>query len=466
MERINNIHFIGVGGIGMSGIAEVMLNQGYRVTGSDISGGANSSRLIDMGANISIGHRKENLGEVDVVVVSSAIDNDNPEIIEAKKRGIPVIPRAEMLSELMRKKYGIAVSGTHGKTTTTSMIASMLDYAEVNPTYVIGGRLLQNDKNANLGDGKYFVVEADESDGSFLLFHPVIAVVTNIDNDHLGVYKNDMNNLVEAFGKFVADIPFYGVAIMCIEDEHISGMLEDVHRRVLTYGLCDKAMVYAENICQNQNGTSMRVISDKYSLDREVQIRLHGKHNALNALACICVGLELKIETEVIFNALERFEGISRRFNVYKVGLSGGRNVTAVDDYGHHPTEINSVLDSLSGIYPGKRIVFVFEPHRYSRVKGLFDAFVESLLKADYQIVLPVYAASESELQGASSADICTALRGMGAKNAHTISRTAAVTDVLDDIVEDDDIVLFMGAGSIGGIAQDFIRLGNRQAES
>lgn len=449
----------------MSGIAEVMLNQGYKVTGSDVSDGINSRRLSDMGANIFIGHKKENLGEVDVVVTSSAIGNDNPEIIEAKKRSIPVIPRAEMLSELMRKKYGIAVSGTHGKTTTTSMIASMLDYAGVNPTYVIGGRLLQNDKNANLGEGKYFVAEADESDGSFLLFHPVIAVVTNIDNDHLDVYKNDMSNLVEAFEKFSSDIPFYGVAIMCSDDEYISDMLPDIHRRVLTYGLNDKAVVYGDNVQQTQDGIKMRVVSDKYAVDREIQIKLHGKHNALNALACICVGLELNIKSEIIFNALEKFEGISRRFNVYKMALSRERGIIVVDDYGHHPTEINSVLDALSGIFPDRRVVFVFEPHRYSRVRALFDAFVESLLKADYQLVLPVYAAGESELQGVSSADICTALRDMGAENAHSVSSMGAVTTVLDNVVKDDDVVLFMGAGSIGGVAQDFIRLGTSQVE-
>lgn len=444
----------------MSGIAEVMLNQGYSVTGSDMTDNVNTKRLSRMGGDISIGHSKHNLRQADVVVTSGAIDDDNPELVEARSRGIPVIPRAEMLSELMRKKYGIAVSGTHGKTTTTSMIVSMLDYAGVNPTYVIGGRLLSNDKNASLGDGEYFIVEADESDGSFLMFHPVLAVVTNIDNDHLGVYKESMANLVGAFEKFVSDIPFYGASIMCIDDEHIASLIPRLHRKVVTYGMGSDAMVGGKEVQQYPDGVGMLVVSEKYSINRKLKLRLHGRHNALNSLASICVGIELGIDTDKIFSALEKFEGIDRRFNVFSVELSAHRDVSVVDDYGHHPTEINSVLETIAEVFPHRRIIFVFEPHRYSRVKVLFDAFVESLLKTDYQLVLPVYAAGEPELDGFMSADICASLRSMGAGDAHTVSSHSAAIEVLDRIVQDGDVVLFMGAGSIGSLVKKFLALG------
>jgi len=464
VERIQNIHFVGIGGIGMSGIAEVMLNQGYSISGSDVAENANTVRLSTMGGTIHIGHNDSNISNADVVVISSAISDDNPEIIGARDRGIPVIPRAEMLSELMRKKYSIAVSGTHGKTTTTSMIASMLDCSGVNPTYVIGGRLLSNDKNASLGSGEYFVVEADESDGSFLMFHPVVAVVTNIDNDHLGVYKGDMVNLIEAFEKFVSDIPFYGVAIACIDDEHVAAIVEKIHRRVITYGFSSDAAVHGQEVQQSSSGLRMRVVSERFSVNRELKMRLHGNHNALNALASICVGFELGINEDKIFSALEEFEGISRRFNVYSIMLTNKRNVTVVDDYGHHPTEINNVLGTISDVFPGRRVIFVFEPHRYSRVKALFDAFVESLLRADYQLVLPVYAASEKELQGFSSSDICASLRSMGAEDAHSVSSHHSAIEVLDRVVEDSDVVLFMGAGGIGGLVDYFVSSGKMAA--
>ena len=460
MERINNIHFIGIGGIGMSGIAEVMLNQGYTVSGSDVQENASTKRLAGMGARVDIGHRRENLGDVDVVVTSSAIGADNPEIVEAGKRGVPVIPRAEMLSEMMRKKRGIAVSGTHGKTTTTSMIANMLEYAGENPTYVIGGRLISNDRNARLGGGDYFVAEADESDGSFLLFHPVIAVITNIDNDHLGSYKSDMQNLVESFSMFASDLPFYGAAIVCMDDESVASIVPHIHRRIISYGVESDSIVRGANITHSIAGVGMDVRSEKYNLDRRLEMRLHGKHNALNALASICVGLELGLDEEVIFRSLEQFKGISRRFNVYSLETTDKKTLSVIDDYGHHPTEIDSVLQTVSRVFPGRRIVFVFEPHRYSRVRDLFDGFVESLAKADYILVLPVYAASESEIGSASSSAICAAVRSMGAEDVHAVSDHEAAIGVLSKITENHDVVLFMGAGSIGDLVRKFLDTG------
>lgn len=457
MKRIKNIHFIGIGGIGMCGIAEVMLNQGYHVTGSDVTQGENIVRLTGLGARVDIGHSADNIGDADVVVISSAIDQENPELIQAHRLGIPVVPRAEMLSELMRKKNGIAISGTHGKTTTTSMIASMLDHAGMSPTYVIGGRLLKNDKNASLGDSDYFIAEADESDGSFLLFHPIISVVTNIDNDHLSVYHDSMDELVAAFKKFISDIPFYGCAVLCIEDKHIVDLLPEIHRRVITYGFGPEATVYCSEMKQTENGVEMHVVSDAYDVDAVINISQFGRHNVLNALACICIGLELDVEFENIGSSLSSFAGISRRFNTTEVQMSGKRQVTVIDDYGHHPTEMMNVVDTAKSVYAGRRILFVFEPHRYSRVKSLFDGFVEALFKADYQLLLPVYAASETETHGVSSLAICDSLRSLGATDAHTVTDKENLFSILDRIVKDQDVVLFMGAGSIGRVARDFI---------
>lgn len=457
MKRIRRIHFVGIGGIGMCGIAEVMINQGYSVSGSDVSDSENVQRLSSLGATIHIGHKAENMAGADVLVTSSAINPANPEIAKALEDGIPVVPRAEMLSELMRMKYGIAVSGTHGKTTTTSMIASMLDTAELSPTYVIGGRLLHNDMNASLGSSEYFVAEADESDGSFLLFHPVISVVTNIDNDHLAVYRDDMNNLIEAFKQFISDIPFYGCAVLCLDDEHINRLLPDIHRRVVTYGFDENAAIRCLSMKQSQSGVEMHVVSEQYDIDETIAIKLYGKHNALNALASIAVGKELGLDVAQIKDALKNFEGISRRFNVYPATLSDSRNISVVDDYGHHPTEVRSVLETAKEVFEGRRILFVFEPHRYSRVKSLFDGFVESMLKADYQLLLPIYAASETDTLDVSSAALCDSLRSMGARNAHSVADTQALFEVLDRVVVDGDVVLFMGAGSIGRLVKQYM---------
>ena len=457
MKRIRNIHFIGIGGIGMCGIAEVMLNQGYQVSGSDVASGDNVARLIELGAKVTIGHAADNIGNADVVVISSAIDKENPELLRAHEMGIPVVPRAEMLSELMRKKNGIAVSGTHGKTTTTSMIASMLDHAGMSPTYVIGGRLLKNDLNASLGESEYFIAEADESDGSFLLFHPTISIVTNIDNDHLSVYHGSMDELVAAFRQFISDIPFYGCAILCADDKYITELLPEIHRRVLTYGFDSSATVYCREMKQTESGVNMQVVSKLYGIDSAVTISQYGRHNVLNALACICVGLELNIDFQLIGSSLASFAGISRRFNTTSMKMSGGRKITVIDDYGHHPTEMANVIETIRSVFPGRRLVFVFEPHRYSRVRDLFDGFVETLFKADYQLVLPVYAASETETHGMSSSVICDSLRSLGAKDAHTVSDSEALFSVLEHVVEDGDVVLFMGAGNVGRIVRQFI---------
>lgn len=457
MNRINKIHFVGIGGIGMCGIAEVMLNQGYEVSGSDIVTNYNIQRLQNLGAHIHIGHSADNIKDADVLVMSSAISQDNPEIVKAISSDIPVVPRAEMLSELMRIKYGIAVSGTHGKTTTTSMIASMLDQANLSPTYVIGGRLLHNDMNANLGSSEYFVAEADESDGSFLLFHSVISVVTNIDNDHLDYYLGDINQLLDAFKKFIANIPFYGCAIICADDKYTASLLPDIHRRVITYGFHDQSMLQCISTTLSGNGISMHVKSDQFNVDDIVNIRLFGRHNVLNALACICVGMEIGLTMEQIKVALGKFSGIARRFNVYPVTLSDNRSVSIIDDYGHHPTEIRSILKTISEIFEKRRVLFVFEPHRYSRVKSLFDDFVESMLAVDYLFVLPIYAANESDTLGMSSSFLCDSLRSMGMRNAHSIADTDALFDVLNRVAENEDVILFMGAGSVGKLVKQYM---------
>ncbi len=457
MKRIKNIHFVGIGGIGMCGIAEVMLNQGYTVTGSDVAESDNVLRLRELGADISIGHAAENNKQADVLVTSSAVDPQNPEVVAAHESMTPVVPRAEMLSELMRTKYGIAIAGTHGKTTTTSMVASMLDSAEMNPTYVIGGRLLHNDKNASLGTSEYFVAEADESDGSFLLFHPVVSVVTNIDNDHLGVYRDDMNNLIDAFKQFINDIPFYGCAILCLDDEHIEGLLPEVHRRIMTYGFHEAAMVRCISMTQSVSGVEMHVVSEEHELDAAFKLKLYGRHNALNALASVCVGLELGLTADQMTKSLASFQGISRRLNVYSATLSNDRSISVIDDYGHHPTEMKSVLDTVIDVFEGQRVIFVFEPHRYSRVKALFDGFVEAMLNADYQLVLPVYAASETDTLGMSSALMCDSLRSLGTKNAHSVENVESLFNVLDRVAEDGDVILFMGAGGIGRVVKQYL---------
>lgn len=457
MKRIRKIHFVGIGGIGMCGIAEVMVNQGYEVSGSDVATSDNVQRLESLGAKVCIGHEADNIGDADVLVTSSAIDSANPEVAKALANSIPVVPRAEMLSELMRMKYGIAVSGTHGKTTTTSMIASMLDTAGMNPTYVIGGRLLHNDMNAQLGSSEYFIAEADESDGSFLLFHPVISVVTNIDNDHLGVYRDDMNILIDAFRKFITDIPFYGCAVLCVDDENIKKLLPEIHRRVMTYGFDDTAMLQCVDMQQDVTGVTLHVKSEQFDIDEQLSIQLYGQHNVLNALASVAVGLELGLNIQQIKEALADFRGIARRLNVYPVTLSGDRKVSVIDDYGHHPTEISSVLQTVREVFKGQRLLFVFEPHRYSRVKSLFDGFVESMLNADYQFVLPIYAASETDTLDVSSSLICDSLRSLGARNAHSIESPDALFEVLNRIAEDGDIILFMGAGSIGRLIKQYI---------
>lgn len=457
MKRIKNIHFVGIGGIGMCGIAEVMLSQGYVVTGSDVAESDNVIKLRDLGADIAIGHAAGNNKEADVLVTSSAVDADNPEVMAAHQAKIPVVPRAEMLSELMRAKYGIAIAGTHGKTTTTSMVASMLDDVQMNPTYVIGGRLLHNDKNASLGTSEYFIAEADESDGSFLLFHPVISVVTNIDNDHLSVYRNDMDVLIDAFKQFISDIPFYGCSVLCLDDEHIQQLLPDIHRRVMTYGFHEEAMVRCVAMQQSAAGITMHVVSEAYGLDGQFSLKLYGRHNALNALASICVGLELGLNGEQMVSSLADFQGISRRLNVYPAKLSNGRDISVIDDYGHHPTEVRSVLETVLEVFAGQRIIFVFEPHRYSRVKALFDGFVEAMLDADYQLLLPIYAASETDSLGMSSAVMCDSLRSLGAGNAHSVENVESLFHVLDNVVEDRDVVLFMGAGSIGRIVKQYL---------
>ena len=362
-----------------------------------------------------------------------------------------------MLNEITRMRYSIAVSGTHGKTTTTSIIANMLDETGLSPTYVIGGRLLHNNMNVSLGSSDYFIAEADESDGSFLLFHPVISVVTNIDNDHIDFYKNDMNLLIDSFKKFITDIPFYGCSILCIDNKYIANLLPHIHHRVITYGFHKKAILRCISMKHHFNGVEMYIESEQFGFEDTIKINLFGQHNVLNTLASICVGLELGLTITQMKKALKKFKGIARRFNVYPAILSDNRSVSIIDDYGHHPTEIKNVLKTISEVFKDRRVLFIFEPHRYSRVKLLFDDFIESMLKVDYQFILPIYSANEKNTLDISSATLCDALRGIGAKNVYSIADTDALFEVLDRVAKNDDVILFMGAGNIGKFIKQYV---------
>ena len=453
MRRIHCVHFVGIGGSGMSGIAEVMLSLGYKVQGSDLKANKQTKRLEKQGATVFIGHAASNIDTADAVVVSSAVDETNAEVAAARERLMPVVQRAEMLAELMRFRYSIAVAGTHGKTTTTSLVASVLAEGGLDPTFVIGGRLKSADANARLGQGDYLVAEADESDASFVHLKPMLAVVTNIDADHMSTYDGDIDKLRQGFIEFLHNLPFYGLAVVCGDDPGVNAVLSNIGRSIVTYGVGEDVDIRADNIEFSAGLTTFDVVRTGQRPPLKVSLRLPGLHNVRNALAAIAVADELQIGDDAVVAALEKFEGIDRRFqSLGEVETSAGK-VLLIDDYGHHPTEIAATLAAARSGWPDRRIVLVFQPHRYSRTRDLMDDFATVLSEADVTIVLDVYAAGEAPIAGADGRAIARAVRSRGATEPVFVEGLDDLLPVLDGLVEDGDLVLTMGAGDIGAYA-------------
>ncbi|SHO44430.1 UDP-N-acetylmuramate--L-alanine ligase [Desulfopila aestuarii] len=459
MYRKNkHIHFVGVGGIGMSGIAELLLNLGYTVSGSDLHGSAITDRLAKLGGTISIGHKAENIEGADVVVTSSAISDKNPEVVEARRQHIPVIQRAEMLAELMRlKKYGIAIAGSHGKTSTTSMVSWMMAEANFDPTIVVGGKVDSLGGNAKLGQGEFLVAEADESDGSFLKLSPVLEVVTNIDLEHLDYYR-DIEHIKETFLAFIDKIPFYGAAIVCLDDPNVADILPLISRRKITYGLTPQADMHAENI-RFENGRVLFTVHRQDEYLGDIDLAPPGMHNVYNALAVICVGLELEIPFPVIAKGLQSYQGVQRRMQ--KKGEV--RGITVVDDYGHHPTEIRATLSAIKTAWPEKRLVVLFQPHRYSRTKGLFKDFLTAFHQADYLILTDIYAASEEPIEGVSSQALLAEIEQHGQRYTHYIASVDAMAEEVMGLVGENDLVLTLGAGNIVRVGEELLTLLEKQ---
>jgi UDP-N-acetylmuramate--alanine ligase len=455
MRRIHTIHFVGIGGSGMSGIAEVLLNLGYAVQGSDLKAGAVTRRLEALGAKVHIGHRAENVAGADVVVVSSAINQENPEVAQALAQRIPVVKRAEMLGELMRFRYSIAVAGTHGKTTTTSLVASVLAEGGEDPTFVIGGRLKSAATNARLGAGRYLVAEADESDASFMHLQPVIAIVTNVDADHLGTHGGDFEKLKASFVEFLHNLPFYGLAVICADDPEARALVPKISRPYLTYGFDAGVDFRAVNVRRHGSQSSFDVLRPGAEAPLSITLNLPGRHNVLNALSAIAVATELEIGDAAIQRALASFQGIDRRLQLIGEVQTARGHVTIVDDYGHHPTEIAATLEAARQAWQGRRIVLVFEPHRYTRTRDLLDDFAQVLSSADALIVAEVYPAGEAPIPGADGKALCRAIRSRGAVEPVLLKSLDELPQVLAGIVRDGDVVLTMGAGSIGAASHD-----------
>ncbi len=452
-EHVRHIHFVGIGGAGMSGIAEVLLNQNYRVSGSDRADGAATRRLRELGADVHIGHDAALIAGSDVVVISSAVGEDNPEVVAARAQKIPVIPRAEMLGELMRFRQGIAVAGTHGKTTTTSLVASVLARGGLDPTFIIGGRLNSAGANARLGSGEYLVAEADESDASFLHLQPLIAVVTNIDADHLGTYGGDFEVLKQTFVEFLHNLPFYGLAVLCIDDPVVREILPRVRKPVLTYGTDADADIRASAI--EQRGLEMRFTVTRRDRPDGLHVRLDhpGRHNVLNALAAIAVAHKLGVGDDAIVAGLAGFQGIGRRFQQNGRVQLGDGDVLLVDDYGHHPREIAATVAAARAAWPERRLVVVFQPHRYTRTRDLLDDFSQVLSEIDPLVVTEVYAAGEKPISGADGRGLCRAVRARGRGNPIFIENVEELPGLLQVILRPHDVLLTMGAGNIGGVA-------------
>ena len=452
MGRVRHIHFVGIGGAGMSGIAEVMHNLGYEISGSDLDESATLRHLQDLGLRVETGHAERYIHGSDVLVVSSAIAADNPELIAARKQRIPIIPRAEMLAELMRFRQGIAVAGTHGKTTTTSLIASLLAQGGLDPTYVIGGRLNSSGSNARLGGGKYLVAEADESDASFLHLQPIIAVLTNIDVDHLEAYGGDYRALKNNFLEFLHHLPFYGLAVLCADDPGINDIFSRVGKPVVTYGLDSPADFTATMVRQEQSQTWFTVTRPQANAALEIRLDLPGRHNVANALAAIAVASELGVSDEAIVTGLKNFQGIARRCDVKGQIEIAGKLLLLIDDYAHHPREIAALLDAIKKGWSEKRLIVIFQPHRYTRSRDLFEDFCQVLAELEVLIVMEVYAAGEEPIAGADSRSLCRAIRLRGKVAPVFVEDRNEIHSLLPGLVEEGDILLVLGAGDIGSL--------------
>lgn len=452
-KRIKHVHFVGIGGAGMGGIAEVVANLGYKVTGSDLADNAMTQRLTALGASIIKGHEAVNVIGANVVVISSAVKDDNVEVVAAKENNIPVIPRAEMLAELMRFRHGIAIAGTHGKTTTTSLVTSILEKTGLDPTYVIGGKLTSSASNSRLGTGDYIVAEADESDASFLLLQPLISVVTNIDADHLTTYDGDFNKLKDTFVEFLHHLPFYGLAVLCVDDEHVRDILPRVSRSVITYGIHHDADIKADNLRFDGAKSYFTLRCGRDGRALEISLNMPGEHNVLNALAAIAIAVELDVPDIVIQNALNEFEGVGRRFTQYGDIQTEKGEIKLVDDYGHHPTEMEATLKALRSAWPERRSVVLFQPHRYTRTRDLFEDFAQVLSEPDVLVLMDVYAASEEPIPGADGRALAGAIRMRGKVNPVFVADEADVVDTLKGVLQAGDVLLTLGAGSVGSIA-------------
>lgn len=448
-KRIQHVHFVGIGGIGMSGIAEVLINLGYEVSGSDLKESNNTQHLRELGAQVYIGHDEGNLAQTDVVVISSAVRGDNPEVGAARRRKIPVIRRAEMLAELMRLKYGIAMAGTHGKTTTTSLVAGILEHAGIDPTVVIGGRLNATGRNAQLGQGEFLVAEADESDGSFLKLSPTIAVVTNIDPEHLDFF-GDMDNVRNAYLNFLNKVPFYGLNIICLDHEEVQAMIPKLEKRYVTYGLSTQADLQANAIEYGAGETSFELIAYGNSLGR-FSFHMLGQHNVLNCLAACAVAFELEVEPEVVREALKKFAGVQRRFQFWH----RSDELMVVDDYAHHPTEIKASLAGARSAFRNKRVIGIFQPHRYSRVRDLYQEFVTSFYQADTLFVMDVYAAGEQPIEGVNSESLAQTIIEHGHHDVRYFSDRDEMMTQLRDTLTDNDLVITLGAGDVWTVAKE-----------
>jgi UDP-N-acetylmuramate--alanine ligase len=472
MRRIHTIHLVGIGGSGMSGIAEVLINLGYRVQGSDLKANAVTRRLAQLGAQIAIGHADRNIEGADVVVISSAVPPGNPEVMAAVAARIPVVQRAEMLGELMRFRYSIAVAGTHGKTTTTSLVASILAEGGADPTFVIGGRLKSADSNARLGSGRYLVAEADESDASFTHLQPLIAIVTNIDNDHLATHEGDFERLKSSFVDFLQNLPFYGLAILCLDDATLGSVMPRIGRPIMTYGLAAAADVRATNLRRNGLQTQFDVMRSGTAARTgggaalTVTLNLPGIHNVSNALAAIAVATELGIDDAAIARALAAFQGIDRRLqHIGDVKLASG-TVTIVDDYAHHPTEVAATLEALRQGYPGRRLVLAFQPHRYTRTRDLIDDFGSVLSQADVLLVTEVYAAGEAPIAGADGRAICRAVRSRAQVEPVFVENVETLGEALQGMIRGGDLVVTMGAGNINAVSHGLLAVLSQQVHT
>ncbi len=462
-HKVKHIHFVGIGGSGMSGIAEVLLNLDYKISGSDLSDSTTTKRLSSLGATVYIGHAGHYIESADAVVTSSVIKSDNPEVLAARAKNIPVVPRAIMLAELLKLRQGIGVAGTHGKTTTTSLIASVLAQAGMDPTFIIGGKLEAAGSHAKLGSGEFIVVEADESDASFLYLQPVLAVVTNIDADHMETYDHNFSKLKKAFVDFLQHLPFYGMAVLCVDDPNVREIIPAITKPITTYGLSDTAQIRAINIshCKGQMHFTALIGVNEDSRKLDIKLNLPGLHNVQNALAAIAVGNELGVSDTSIIKALNKFKGVGRRFqrcgDIELSGRNKNVNFTLVDDYGHHPVEIAATINAVRGAFPSRRLIVAFQPHRYTRTRDVFEDFVKVLSTSDVLLLTEVYSAGETPIVAADGKSLVRAIRVQGKVEPIFIETVEDLPAAIFNIIENEDVVLVMGAGSVGSVAKNLI---------